>query len=316
MEAKQCYECGGSNHIERYCPNRMSIQHVRGEPLAGTRKWIEKHDLDRDPRTRDRILHALRAAPGSAIFKDGVCIYPGIDKHFSTESGMALNLRGRALEDRITRRRSRSISPDRRDRLSQSPIRDDTMPARGRSGNYSPETRYRGPSSWKYSPEPRYEGPPIYQSRSNYRSRSPPTQRRRTPSPWGQRGRLPSPYQEVRSPPHISGGAVAATVVDARNNLPENNPPTQTVDDFRFSFPRAEASKATGFPAFTSGVPGRTTLGDVSNINKTITTPKQIPIDQLTETIVRPSQAPLRSPITVEDPFFVLGIDKNAEEAE
>jgi len=106
---KQCHECGGFNHIERYCPSRRRVTISRGEPLPGTRSWCEMWNLDDDPELKKRILNALKTTPSCAIWVNDQCIYRGNETHILNSSVP----RGRPLQDRVTRRRSRSPPRDR-----------------------------------------------------------------------------------------------------------------------------------------------------------------------------------------------------------
>lgn len=72
--------------MERYCPNRQTnIRAVSGEPLAGTQEWQRLHGLHLDQELRFRVLQSLKSSPGTAIHINGVCIYPGHEKHFVKE---------------------------------------------------------------------------------------------------------------------------------------------------------------------------------------------------------------------------------------
>jgi hypothetical protein len=115
---RQCHNCWGWNHIERYCPGnyRNGIRPERGQPLAGTKKWCDRYGLNDDtPEDHDlkfQILQALKTNPGSAIHLNGICIYSGSSKSFS-KPDRNQQPRGRALRERRTRRDLRSLSPGR-----------------------------------------------------------------------------------------------------------------------------------------------------------------------------------------------------------
>ncbi|PBP24470.1 hypothetical protein BUE80_DR004775 [Diplocarpon rosae] len=225
-EIKQCFECHGFGHLERYCPNRRNnIQYIRGQPLAGTRSWCEMHGLDNDPELKKRILNALKTNPGSAIYVKDVCIYVGSEKHFDGEH---VSSRGRYLEDRMARDRARTRSPRWPSRVSRSP----------------PAPRYRGRSPERddfYHRPPDLFGPYRYESR--YRSRSPIRQRRRTPSPY----RFPSyatsrePDYRPRSPRYARGSN--AVVYEASEWDTENWAPLRDVKPVKFSMPPPEPGK-------------------------------------------------------------------------
>jgi hypothetical protein len=293
--ARQCYGCGGWNHLDRYCPNRGHIiRRLPGEPLPGTRAWYEFHGLNDDPRLKSKILQALKTDPGSAIHVNGVCIYGGITKTFSTNV-RSEQPRGRTLEERITSHRPRSLSP-------------------ARDGNY---LRGRAPS-----PSPP-RGPRGYQPR--YRSRSPLRQRARSPSPYRQllgRPRTPSPYRQsqyrARSPRYAPGSS--AIVFEARdrqseNRRPENHPQRSResgrLTPVRFNFPPPPNASRPGPPPAFNAPPARAPLGQVSS-----NLPKG---DQMMfDAPKQPSQSTARSETmfdNMDDPYFVLGIEKGASEA-
>ncbi|KAH6665476.1 hypothetical protein B0J14DRAFT_680578 [Halenospora varia] len=79
------------------------------------------HDLHADPALKRQILHALKTAPASAIWVNGVCIYRGHEKVFESRE----EPRGRPFEQPMARRRSRSPKrEEERARLrSRSPFR-------------------------------------------------------------------------------------------------------------------------------------------------------------------------------------------------
>ncbi|CAL3968221.1 unnamed protein product [Diplocarpon coronariae] len=225
-EIKQCFECQGFGHLERYCPNRrVHIQHIPGQPLAGTRSWCEMHGLDSDPELKKRILNALKMNPGSALFINNVCIYTGSEKHFD---GRNLPSRGRDLEDRMVRDRGRTRSPRRPIRLSRSP----PVP-RYRDKSPRRDDFYRGPSD--------LFGPYRYEAR--YRSRSPIRYRRRTPSPYGFPSYAPGrePVYRPRSPCYARDSN--AVIYEARGWGAENRAPLRAVQPVRFSMPPPELKK-------------------------------------------------------------------------
>lgn len=295
---KQCYICGGINHIQRYCPNQKhTIHYVRGEPLAGTARWCEMHGLNDDPELKQRVLQALKTTPGSAIHINGVCIYRGYDKHFSSNEPP----RGRTLEERVTRRGPRSLSPGR---------------GRKRSASRSPPLGRRDKTPSPARGPPGYRSP-VYQAR--YRSRSPLRQQPRTPSPYRQQ------QYRARSPRYATDSN--AVVFEARdrypeNRQPENRPPRNRgqqpsergrLTPAKFSFlPPQQAARSGPLPPF-NAPPSRAPLGQVSNnIPKTdqpaFNTPKPAP----------PPSTPRSDSMAIEvdDPYFVLGVEKGASEAE
>ncbi|KAG4441888.1 hypothetical protein IFR05_002629 [Cadophora sp. M221] len=214
---KQCFECKGFNHIERYCPNKKNqIRRITGEPLAGTRAWCEMHGLQHDLELKKRVLNALKISPGSAIYVNDVCIYLGTERHFDVQY---VPSRGRTFEDQFKRDRERSRSPP----------------------------RYRQPSPHGYhgrSP-PQDRGPPGYcgsPRRGRYRSRSPLHQRRRTPSPYQLPAYAPNPLPDYRSRSPRYAQDSSAVVFEARDrgrgvdNRAENRAP-QRAGTVKFNMP-------------------------------------------------------------------------------
>lgn len=187
---KQCFQCGRMNHIERFCPQRL-IPHFRWnpkEPIPGTREWCKKYQLDRDPELRQRIINAIKASPGCAIWLNGAPIYSGNEQHFSSD----IISRGNRYGGRTSRNRSmsplrditrqRSRSPLRRNRKKskrrdESQLRTEQTVERGRLSKTdllgyeitSPHRRNKSPSHKK----------PIYRSRSPLIRQSPGPNRRR-----------------------------------------------------------------------------------------------------------------------------------------
>ncbi len=198
-EPKRCYHCNGWSHIERYCPRRKGrvIRQIEGEPLPGTRAWCDFYGLDDDPELKSRVLQTLKTDPSSAININGVCIYGGNVKSFSSYDRFE-EPRGRTMEQRTADHRLRSLSP-----------RDDKC----RQNSWARHSR---------APSP----PRGYQTR--YRSRSPIRQRRGTKTHvlyQGQgRSRNLSPYRHphyrARSPKH-KGGSDAINF-EARDREPGN----------------------------------------------------------------------------------------------
>ncbi|KAH8601579.1 hypothetical protein B0O99DRAFT_195713 [Bisporella sp. PMI_857] len=126
-----CHQCGGLNHIERYCPRKSRVRY-RG-PLPGTRRWCRKWDLDNDPVLCDRILNSIKISPGSAISYNGKCIYEGQERHFHTD-----------------RDRRRSMSPQREGKSDTQGVRE-RSPLRRRSCSPSRSSR----DGFRDLPEPR-----------------------------------------------------------------------------------------------------------------------------------------------------------------
>jgi hypothetical protein len=196
-DPKRCYHCNGWGHIERYCPRRKGrvIRQIEGEPLPGTRAWCDFLGLNDDPELKSRVLQTLKTDPGSAINVNGVCIYGGNAKSFSSYDRFE-EPRGRIMEERTANRRLRSLSP------GDDKSRPDSWARR--SGAPSPPRGYL----------------------RRYRSRSPIRQRPGT-TPFNQhqgRPRNLSPYRHphyrARSPKYDVGSA--AVIFDARDREPEN----------------------------------------------------------------------------------------------
>jgi hypothetical protein len=142
-QPKQCRDCGGINHIERYCPHRNQVTTTPGQPLPGTRAWCDYWNLNDDPEMKKKILNALKTNASSAIWVNNQCIYPGHDKHFSTRE--VPRGRGRPLEERV-KKRSRSPPKDRLPDWHQRPR------SRSPLRRYSPQRDQRRLSPVSLSP--------------------------------------------------------------------------------------------------------------------------------------------------------------------
>lgn len=151
---KQCFQCGGFNHIERYCPYQRRVQVNSGGPLPGTREWCDRHGLDSYPELKRRILNAIKTSPGCAIWLDGVCIYGGNQRHFSRDDmpgrhsfNNRSDTRRRSRSPLGDRFRGRSPSPRRRTRsMQKDPFGYDITPPRGRSTSSNQFRRFRSRS--------------------------------------------------------------------------------------------------------------------------------------------------------------------------
>jgi hypothetical protein len=117
---KQCFHCGGLNHIQRYCPWRRRVRIDRRAPLPGTRIWCEMFGLNEDRKLKRKVLDALKKSPDSPIWINGECIYSGNEHHFNQTIRTE---RGRPLEYGVLRGRSRSPVKRRAQKRSQSPAR-------------------------------------------------------------------------------------------------------------------------------------------------------------------------------------------------
>jgi len=271
---KQCYRCGGSSHIERYCPHKRRIQNDPGEPLPGTRAWCDKHGLDHDPELKRKILNAIKTSPGCAIWVNDVCIYGGNQQHFVRDD----RPRGRPLEERITRRRSRSPLRERFEQRSPSPSR-----------------RY---DHWGYDASPPgMRRQSVYdQRRSRFRSRSP--IRRRSPSPYYR------PKPRPRSPRYTRD--TSDDVYRPKDNSPGSSKQTSFIPEFH-----APLSNVTNINNATEV----TTLRTENPTNERPVPEAQKEIESYTLRS-SPPQAPVREEPHVDDPHLVLGVVQGAGEQE
>ncbi len=285
-ETRVCHECGGKNHIERYCPSRNTIFKVCGEPLAGTRAWCDWHGLNADPTLKAKILQSLKTTPGSAIYVNGTCIYRGHEKHFDRYE----EPRGRTLEERMggNRARSRSASPER-SRAARNRDRGSLTPSRGRLPIRRNDEAYRQQIG-RASPT----------RLDRYRSRSPLTLRH--PSP-------PEVHDYEPRPPRYATGS-NAVVYEAKDQSPSavqcsSEPPLYPV---RFTLP----AKPIMTPAAEFALQRRAALGDISNRNSA-----NNPLRPMTGLSASKFSRPQGlSPREDFDPYFVLGIDSRAGDVE
>ncbi|KAJ5040261.1 uncharacterized protein L3040_005921 [Drepanopeziza brunnea f. sp. 'multigermtubi'] len=306
---KQCFECDGFGHIDRYCPNRKNnIYCFKGEPLAGTRRWCERHGLNDDPELKRRILNALKTNPGSVIFVNDRCIYRGCEKHFEAGEFMT---RGRQLKERMRRDRART-------RSSQSPD--------GRFGhqNYRPRNHD-------------LLDPPPSRQEQLYRSRSPLCHNRRTPSPY----RLPDhpPGRErdfgPRSPRNIPfSNAVPYNGRGRETNNENRAPPCRGLPAIKFSMPPARPDLRRQPPLAFEASAARPDDNDVSGVlqARDINARPQPQTNKESQSQIhsqaegfraykeshsRPQLTPSLSPqsaddVRVADPHFVLGVTRGA----
>jgi hypothetical protein len=316
---KQCFRCGGFNHIERYCRDRRIRTDRRG-PLPGTLRWCEMHGLNDDPELKREILEALKTSPGCSIWVNDRCIHQGNERHFA-QNGRGR--RGRPLADRVTRARSKSPARERVWKRSRSPSR------RPQSyfQSYDDSTDY----ARSLSPRPH----------DRYRSRTP--IRRRSPSPY----RSP-PRRQERAPPYASGSN--AVDVGPRSNKTRATsfhggslqpdvplPPTPTHMPMLLATGGAKIQSSTGPATPLCVVSAQAPLGDLSanipwstvsaaakpmspttlnNYAAAPTIPKPTAHKTAANTGVQRSQVPNQNEIFVEDPYFVLGVSQNATEFE
>jgi hypothetical protein len=311
---KQCYRCGGSSHIERYCPHRRRIQNDPGEPLPGTRAWCDKHGLDHDPELKWKILNAIKTSPGCAIWVNDECIYGGNQQYFVRDD----RPRGRPLEERITRRRSRSPLRERFEQRSPSPLRRydhggyDVSPPRMRRQSLYDQRRSRFRSR---SPIRRRSPSPYYRrSPSPYYRRSPSPYYRRSPSPYYRRSpfpyyrRSPSPYYRPKPRPRSQRYTrdSNADFYRPKDNSPESPKQTSFIPEFH-----APLSNVTNINNATEA----TTLRTENPTNKRPVSEAQKENESYTLRS-SPPQAPVREEPHVDDPHFVLGVVQGAGEQE
>jgi hypothetical protein len=198
---KECFQCRGINHIERYCPRRRRVRNDPGEPLPGTRAWCDKHGLNdgADLELKWKIRNAIKTSPGCAIWLDGLCLYGGNQRHFFSDN----RPKGRPRDTNTTRRRSRSPLRDRFQQLSLSPLRTRRVVKYDDMGYDISPPLGRGPS---------------YQAR-RFRSRSP--IRRRSPSPYPRRSPSPYRHSELSQSPRYSKGKYTVAC-DGEQNSPRS----------------------------------------------------------------------------------------------
>lgn len=290
---RQCHQCGGFNHIERYCPHQKGVTITRGEPLPGTRRWCEMWGLDDDDELKRKVLNAIKTSPGRAIWVNNQCIYKPNEKHFNTE--FVSRERGRSLESRITRKRSRS--PARR--------YDDTPSWNDRRRSRSPLRQYQ---SWH---EPR-----VSRRRSSGYERSCAP----SPSPYRSEPAMyikesPSQSSQTRSSSFASGSN--AIVFDSRK---ENTRPAPTMAPVSFGMPsKPKQPRYLTGPSLSTFQPAqdRPALGNVTNVprphDKVSSFAPQVAmeVEQSSDLIEHPQLEDI-----IDDPEFVLGVTKGATEAE
>ncbi len=124
--ARTCWTCGGSGHIQRYCPSMKRHKAPQGDPLPGTSTWFEALGLDNDLLLKSNIMSTLKEYPGATIFLNDECIYRGVQTYFYRKAlpqgpGLAERLRRPACDGRRGRR-SRSPSRERVLKRSRSPL--------------------------------------------------------------------------------------------------------------------------------------------------------------------------------------------------
>lgn len=300
---KQCYECGGFNHIERYCPCKARVTVNRDEPLPGTHAWCNMWNLNDDPELKQKVLAAIKTSPSSAIWVNDECIYRGSERHFYAEE--VRRGRGRPLEERITRARSRSPPRDRvpewrQRRRSRSPLRRySPSPYGPRSPSPNHPFTYRIPQRRRRSPSPlrRYSPLPYRRRRSPYDPRSPSPftynirqRRRRSPSDECRR-------EDWRQP---------AERIPAQHNMPAN----------------AKVPRYFSGPSLSRLRPAedRAPLGDIRQGRDRRQSPSITRRAAGNENMPLSSNGRGRDPAPesafIEDPEFVLGIRKGADEKE
>jgi hypothetical protein len=303
---KQCYQCGGFNHIRRYCPRGRRVPIDWRGPLPGTGPWCEMFDLNGNPQLKRKVLDALKSSPDCPIWVGSRCIYAGNERHFTRDEPMK---RGRTLADRIMRDRSRSPLRGRTLKRSRSPSqRNGNQPDRyGRQRSPNPNERYHTRSYFQsyedylaYS-DARQQSPRQIEQ---YRSRTPLRQHPSTPR---------------RNPPrqHLSrkfASGSNAVLIESRNSSNRTEKLNKSI-----SLP---TNITTPLPKLAPmAVPAQVPLGEVTNVSRSTAAVLPKPVIQNTATIantaVQRFQLPnQQSEPLVEDPYFVLGVSEGATESE
>ena len=126
-QARICWTCGESGHIQRYCHGKRRSKAPRGELLPGTSSWCEALGLDEDPLLKSNITSTLKKYPGATIYLNDECIYRGVQTYFYREAlpqgpDLARRLRRSVRTGRRRRSRSRSPSRERVLKRSRSPL--------------------------------------------------------------------------------------------------------------------------------------------------------------------------------------------------
>ena len=320
---KQCFQCGGFNHIERYCPRGRRIPTDRRGPLPGTLPWCEMHGVNNDSELKRKVLDALKMSPGCSIWVDECCIYQGNKIHFTREEPRE---RGRLLADRISRARSRSPARERAWK-------------RSRSSSRRPRSHLQRYDEYLACSNAR---PPSPRPNERYRSRTPIL--RRSPSPYQ---RLP---RQERTRSYASGSNAVdigprrnqtrATSFNGRHLQPDlSRPPKPTQMPMLLvkGCASTRIQSSTGLVATTPAAPKNAPLGEVSaNILRSTISATTKPVSQKTRsnTTTLPenkkvvahntianigaqlSQLPNQNEPLIEDPYFVLGLSEGATEVE
>lgn len=133
-----CWSCGDLGHIQRHCRTRRRRNNGRqriepnrpqGPPgvlAPGSKDWCLALGIEQDPHLQRDILSTLRSQPGSTIYLNDECIYRGNHSYFYshrlTDRKPLVDRVTRTLASRITRRRSRSPSRERRQIRSRSTL--------------------------------------------------------------------------------------------------------------------------------------------------------------------------------------------------
>lgn len=277
---KQCFRCGGFNHIERYCPLGRRVPIDQRSPLPGTRAWCQMFGLDGDAELRKKVLDALKTSPGCSIWVNERCIYRGNERHFTQDDPAA---RRRPLEERMTRGRSRSPIRERVQKRSRSPLQ-----------HYD-----------RYGLQP-YEFVRPQSPTANERFRS------RTPI----RRRSPSPCRNLPQRSRTCASGSNAVVVEPSTTRYDNRSPQLNISSDQFNFPPSNAilrpvkpapaplgQISTNIPR-SAGVPAsQKPAAQTPSANTAIPRAPQLPNEneQFSE---------------VEDPYFVVGVSEGATEDE
>lgn len=340
---KQCFQCGGFNHIERYCPRGRRIPTDRGGPLPGTLLWCEMNSLNDDPDLKRKVLDALKTSPGCSIWVNDRCIYQGNERHFNQDEPRQRGHR-HPLADTIARARSRSPARERVWKRSPSLFQrydgGGRLQSSTRNEQFRPRSYFQSCDDYLAYSNARLQSPGPY---ARYRSRTP--IRLRSPSQY----QYAPPQQRARS--YASGSnaveveprsnAMRATALNNESLQPKVPPPKMGTAQMPVLSVKGCASttiqSSTAPAAALPTVHAQAPLGEVSaNISRQTASalpnnvsqntggnaasvpanPKPMANNTIADTGVQRSQLPNENEPFVEDPYFVLGVSEGATETE
>lgn len=285
---KECFQCGGINHIERYCPRRRRVRIDPSEPLPGTRAWCDKHGLNDGAglELKWKIRNAIKTSPGCAIWLDGICLYGGNQRHFFSDD----RPRGRPRDTNTTRRRSRSPLRDRFQQRSLSPLR---------------ARRVVEYDDVRYDISPHLGRGSSYQAR-RFRSRSP--IRQRSPSPYR--------HSELNSQsPRYSKGKYTVARGDEQNS-PRSvewtiNYQKPAVIPYHLIGPQMSSFQSASCPPLENII--NTGHDTITKVQKLKEKPSVLPTSKHLSASL---DTPASEKFYVDDPHFILGVRKGAGQQE